>query len=100
MSGPSSTPRIPEALQQIFMASQRGDDVEKIAAPKGNLGFRIFKRAWGVGRRGMKAKPVKAPIKSSMSSDRSRGSHETAADATRKAMKENDQAEVSTFGTV
>ena len=104
MAGPPSvgtvdsaaTPRIPMALQQVFMASQRGDDVEEIAAPKGNIGFRIFKRAWGVGRRGgIKAKPMKAPTKSSMSGDRDNDSHETAADATRKAMKQNTQAEVS-----
>jgi hypothetical protein len=106
MAGPPSvgtvdsaaTPRIPMALQQVFMASQRGEDVEKISAPKGNIGFRIFKRAWGVGRRGIKAKPMKAPTKSSLSSDRSNNdSLETAADATRKAMKENGKAEVSIF---
>jgi hypothetical protein len=105
MAGPSSvgtvgsaaTPRIPMALQQVFMASQRGDDVEEIAAPKGNTGFRIFKRAWGAGRRQKKAKPMKAPTKSSLSSDRSNDSIETAADASRKAMQLNAQTEVSIF---
>eukprot|EP00429_Kryptoperidinium_foliaceum_P030198 CAMPEP_0176147942 /NCGR_PEP_ID=MMETSP0120_2-20121206/75427_1 /TAXON_ID=160619 /ORGANISM="Kryptoperidinium foliaceum, Strain CCMP 1326" /LENGTH=33 /DNA_ID= /DNA_START= /DNA_END= /DNA_ORIENTATION= len=29
-----ATPRIPLALQQIFLASQRGDDVEQIKAPE------------------------------------------------------------------
>jgi hypothetical protein len=106
MAGPSSVgsgtvgsgtiPRIPMALQQIFQASQRGEDVEKISAPKGNVGFRIFERA-GWGRRQKKAKPMKAPTKSSLSSDRSAPSRETAADASRKAMQQNGKAEVSIF---
>jgi hypothetical protein len=96
-AGSTATPRIPMALQQVFMASQRGDDVEKIAAPKGNIGFRIFQRA-GWGRRQKKAKPMKAPNKSSLSSDRSNGSRgETAADASRKAMQQNEKTEVSVF---
>jgi hypothetical protein len=105
MAGPSSVstagstaaPRIPMALQQIFQASQGGADVEKIAAPKGNIAFRIFDRAgWG-GRRQKKAKPMKAPAKSSLSSDRSGSSRDTAADASRKAMQKKAQAEVSIF---
>jgi hypothetical protein len=86
------------ALQQIFQASQRGEDVAKISAPKGNVGFRIFERA-GWGRRQKKAKPMKAPTKSSLSSDRSNasGGRETAADASRKAMQQNTQTEVSIF---
>jgi hypothetical protein len=96
-AGSAAAPRIPMALQQVFMASQGGDDVEEIVAPKGNIGFRVFKRAWGVGRRIKKAKPMKAPSKSSLASDRSNGdnSTETAADATRKAMQKNVAVEVS-----
>ena len=48
----SPSPRIPLALQQIFIQSQRGDEVEKIAAPRGGIGFRMFKRAWNGFRHG------------------------------------------------
>ncbi len=76
--------RIPLALQQIFLASQRGDDVEKLKPPE-KLGFRIFRRFAGQTRRA-KQRPVKAPTTSSLHSERSATSKETAADASRKAM--------------
>jgi hypothetical protein len=79
-----ATTRIPLALQQIFLASQRGDDVEKIKPPE-KLGFRIFRRFGGQIRRA-KQRPVKAPTTSSLHSERSHTSKETAADASRKAM--------------
>jgi hypothetical protein len=84
------------ALQQIFQASQRGENVESITAPTGNVGFRIFQRS-GWGRRQKKAKPMKAPGKSALSADRSTSSRETAADASRKAMQQNAKTEVSFF---
>lgn len=37
-------PRVPFALQQVFLKSSGGEDVQKIKAPKNGLGFRIFKR--------------------------------------------------------
>jgi len=91
MVGPTATapnPRIPVALQQIFLQSQRGEDVEKISAPKNGMGFRIFRRFQGrTGR--AKQRPVKAPTTSSLHSERSSTSRETAADASRKAMSQN-----------
>lgn len=82
MATPS--PRIPLALQQIFLSSQRGDDVQKIKPPE-KLGFRIFRRFGGRARRA-KQRPVKAPTTSSLHSERSGTSKETAADASRKAI--------------
>lgn len=97
MVGPTATgnPRIPLALQQIFLASQRGEDVEKIEAPKGGMGFRIFRRFGG--RYRGKQRPVKAPTTSSLHSERSETTRETAADASRRAisMKNNDKKQVS-----
>lgn len=97
MVGPTatSTPRIPLALQQIFLASQRGEDVEKIEAPKGGMGFRIFRRFGG--RYRGKTRPVKAPTTSSLHSERSETTRETAADASRRAisMKNNEKKQVS-----
>jgi hypothetical protein len=86
-------PRIPLALQQIFLQSQRGEDVAKIAAPKNGMGFRIFRR-FGAGRRKPKQRPVKAPTTSSLHSERSATSKETAADASRKAMSSNKKLAV------
>ena len=37
-------PRIPEALQQVFLASNRGKEVHK--PPPGGLGFKVYKRTW------------------------------------------------------
>ena len=79
-----ASPRIPLALQQIFLASQRGDDVEQLKPPE-RLGFRIFRRFAGQTRRS-KQRPVKAPTTSSLHSERSGTSKETAADASRKAI--------------
>jgi hypothetical protein len=78
-------PRVPGILQDIFTASQRGDDVSKIEAPSQGLGFQIFQRAWG--RKQKKSKAIKAPSTSSLNSERSGQFRETAADASRKAMK-------------
>ena len=86
--GISATSRIPMALQQIFLASQKGEDVQKISAPSNGMGFKIFKRGWG--KKQKKQRPVKAPTTSSLSSERS-GSRDTAADASRKAIKERNQ---------
>lgn len=97
MVGPSisGNPRIPLALQQIFVASQRGEDVDKIEPPKAGMGFRIFRRFGG--RKRTKQRPVKAPTTSSLHSERSVTSRETAADASRKAisLKNNEQKQVS-----
>ena len=86
---PSS--RIPAALQQVFVSSQGGGDVEKIAAPNQGIAFRIFKRS---DKSGNKKAPKKtlAPTAQAQNpfaflSRRSRGP--TAAEATRKAMKKN-----------
>jgi hypothetical protein len=87
---PSVNPRVPVSLQQIFTASQRGDDVSKIEAPSQGMGFKIFRRAWG--RKQKKSKAIKAPSTSSLNSERSGGTRETAADASRKAMKDKDKA--------
>ena len=85
-------PRIPLALQQIFLASQKGEDVEKIKPPEKGMGFRIFRRF--AGRRRAKMKPVKAPTTSSLHSERSNTSRETAADASRKAMSKTESTQV------
>jgi hypothetical protein len=79
-------PRVPVSLQQIFTASQRGDDVSKIEAPSKGMGFKVFRRAWG--RKQKKSKAIKAPTTSSLNSERSGTTRETAADASRKAMKD------------
>jgi len=84
--------RVPAALQQIFLQSQRGDNVEKISAPK-KLGFRVF------GRKG-KQKGIQlggdskrgAPSLSKLYLDRGDGK-ETAASASRKAIRNrNDES--------
>ena len=89
--------RVPAALQQIFLQSQRGDDVEKISAPK-KLGFRVF------GRKG-KQKGIQlggdskrgAPSLSKLYLDRGDGK-ETAAAASRKAIrKRNDESSSVSF---
>jgi hypothetical protein len=83
--GGEINPRVPASLQQIFTASQRGDDVGKITAPTQGMGFKIFRRAWGGKQK--KSKAIKAPSTSSLNSERSGSTRETAADASRKAMK-------------
>lgn len=35
--------RIPEALKNVFLASQTGIDVNQIQAPKDGVGFKVFK---------------------------------------------------------
>ena len=93
----SASPRVPLALQQVFIASQRGDEIEKIEAPKNGLGFKIFQRAWGMRRR-KRPKPVRAPSLSSLNDERTTSSRETAADATRKAIiKSSTKASVSSM---
>jgi hypothetical protein len=82
----SDNPRVPVSLQQIFTSSQRGDDVSKIDAPSQGLGFKIFRRAWGGKQK--KSKAIKAPSTSSLNSERSGSARVTAADASRKAMKD------------
>ena len=92
MPGPGGS-RIPLALQQVFLSSQRGDDVQKIEAPSNGVGFRLFRRSWG--RKGKRAKPLVAPRTLNLSKDRSVKSihsvnsttSSSAADASRKAMK-------------
>lgn len=37
-------PRIPEALQQVFLASNRGKEIHK--PPPGNVAVKVFKRTW------------------------------------------------------
>ena len=106
-------PRVPVALQQIFIASQRGDDVQKIAPPKKGLGFTIFKRSWG-GFKARRKAPMKAPGRSSLSDDRSVSSMgsssnysssmasgsiaNTAADASRSVISKSGSVAVSSFG--
>ena len=93
MAGSTANPRIPAALQQIFLASQKGEDVAKIEAPTNGLGFKIFRRAWGTKQK--KNRVVKAPTASSLTTERS-GSRVTAADASIKAIKQkNAKAVVS-----
>ena len=103
MAGPTaSSPRIPAALQQIFLASQKGEDVNKISAPSNGIGFRIFRRGWGRNsnkKATQRPRIVKAPTTSSLSSDRSNrsGSKASAADASRKAMKEKNSTKAVSF---
>jgi hypothetical protein len=83
-------PRVPLALQQIFEASQRGEEVHE--APKNGLGFRIFKRPFGRKSKKLQTKQaaVLAPRISSLHSERSvKGL--TAADASRKAMQNKEK---------
>jgi hypothetical protein len=89
-------PRIPASLQNVFVASQQGEDVSRISAPINGTGFKIFKRGWG--KKQKKSRVVKAPTTSSLSSERSEN-RETAADASRKAIKEKNVKAVvsSTF---
>jgi hypothetical protein len=77
----SSSPRVPMALQQVFIASQRGDDVAKIQAPRSpGIGFKVFKRAFGGFRTKANQKALKkqqlqlqrAPSLSSLNSETSR----------------------------
>lgn len=83
MTGTTTTgSRIPAALQNIFLQSQRGDDVEKIASP-GGIGFRIFRR---LDRRNKSRRNVKAPDVNSLYAERN-GIKDSAATASRKAMK-------------
>jgi hypothetical protein len=89
----SGNPRIPVALQNIFVASQRGDEVSKIEAPSNGMGFRIFNRGWG--RKQKKSREIKAPSTSSLNSERSGTGRDTAADATRKAMKGRDISQLT-----
>ena len=79
----SGSSRVPAALQQIFMQSQRGEDVEKIAPPP-SLGFKIFYR--GANKDKMKKKKLAAPDMNSLYKERA-GKKETAATASRKAIK-------------
>jgi hypothetical protein len=100
----SSSGRVPLILQNIFTSSQRGDDVAKIQAPSNGLGFKMFRKTWG--RKQKKGKgPIQAPSSNSLSSERSGGSRtgsrtgsrngtvETAADASRKAMKQKKKTQ-------
>jgi hypothetical protein len=81
MVAPNTGSRVPAALQQIFMQSQRGEDVEKIAPPP-QLGFKIFQ----MGRAVKSKKSVKAPSINSLYQER--GSvKDTAATASRKAIQ-------------
>jgi hypothetical protein len=84
----AASSRIPQALQHVFMASQRGEEV--VDAPKQGIGFKIFQRGGGLGARTKRpaGRPIKAPGASSLEAERS-GSRrrDTAADASRKAMK-------------
>jgi hypothetical protein len=98
MAGPSSAPssgnpRIPVALQNIFEASQRGDDVNKLKAPTNGMGFRIFQRSWGGKQK--KSRAIKAPITSSLNTERSSSRRNTAADASRKAIEKRKKSQVS-----
>jgi hypothetical protein len=75
--------RVPAALQNIFLQSQRGEDVEKIAPPP-KLGFKIFYR--GSKKEKLPKKLVQAPDLNSLYMERSDGK-ETAATASRRAIK-------------
>ena len=115
MAEVKSSPRIPVALQEVFVASQSGQEVNADKAPKNGIGFRIFKRSNNNGsspsnnRRSHKTSSssssatrhrVVAPKMSSLHKDRhnsgksststsgtSTSTRETAAEASRKAMK-------------
>jgi hypothetical protein len=97
----NSSRRVPLILQNIFLSSQRGDDVAKIQAPSNGMGYKMFRKTWG--RKAKKGKgPIQAPSSNSLSSERSgrsggsrtrAGTNETAADASRKAIKEKKKTE-------
>jgi hypothetical protein len=92
--------RVPLILQNIFLSSQQGDDVAKIQAPSGGLGSRMFRTTWGRKQKKGKGKgPIQAPSSNSLSSggtsrtgSRS-GTVETAADASRKAIKQKKKTQ-------
>jgi hypothetical protein len=88
-----TSPRIPAALRNIFVASQRGDDVDKLEAPTDGLGDRIFRRAFGGKQK--KSRAIKAPITSSLNTERSSSRRNTAADASRKAIEKRKKSKVS-----
>jgi hypothetical protein len=75
--------RIPAALQNVFLQSQAGEDVEKIAAPS-HVGFRVFQR---MDKRNKNKKTLKAPDVNSLYAERN-GTKDSAATASRKAMKD------------
>jgi hypothetical protein len=85
MVAPGSS-RVPAALQQIFLQSQRGEDVDKIAPPKSGLGFHIFYRGNKRPNPLKKKKSMQAPLTSTLYQER-HGGKETAAVASRKAIK-------------
>jgi hypothetical protein len=94
--------RVPLILQNIFLSSQQGDDVAKIQAPSNGLGSRMFRTSWGRKQKKGKGKgPIQAPSSNSLSSERSGGSRtgsrsgtvETAADASRKAIKQKKKTQ-------
>jgi hypothetical protein len=78
------TSRVPAALQQIFLQSQSGADVEKIAPPP-QLGFRIFYRS-SKDRQSKSKKSLKAPDVNSLYQERG-PKRDTAATASIKAIK-------------
>lgn len=81
--------RIPAALQNVFLQSQAGEDVEKIAAPV-RVGFRIFQRLdnrKNNNSSNSNNKKSKAPNVNSLYKERN-GTKDTAATASRKAIKE------------
>ena len=83
--------RIPDALQQIFVASQRGEDVTKISAPRNGLAMRTHNhRNHGSPKvvKPGKKRAMAAPKNSKLSTDRSVGS--AAADASRRAIKKKN----------
>jgi hypothetical protein len=86
--------RVPQILQNIFLSSQRGDDVAKIQAPSNGMGSTMFRRSWGRKQKKVKASMF-APSTSSLASERTsisgttRG--ETAAESSRKAIKDKQK---------
>jgi hypothetical protein len=77
--------RVPAALQNIFLQSQAGGDVNKIAPPANKLGFRVFRRNNNNNNATNRASK-KAPDVNSLYAERN-GTKDTAATASRKAMK-------------
>jgi len=80
------------ALQQVFVASQSGKEVTD--APRQGMGFKMFSRGFAKKFGGRSSRSRKgsssvstAPTMSSLHSDRGGPAKDTAADATRKAMK-------------
>ena len=97
-SSATSSPRIPVALQEIFVASQSGQEIAAEKAPKNGIGFRMFKRSVGgtSSRRSHRSstRPARlvAPKPSSLQKERNDGKTvETAAEASRKAMKKKQK---------